>query len=735
MRTNVKLVWLVIVSGVAHDHGTAQENDFTYQGFLNRNGSAVSGYYDFQFGVYDAATNGTLKGGLVTNTAVVVSNGVFTTAIDFGPQIFKGQSLWLDTAVSTNGANTFDSLRPRQKLTPVPYALYSPVAGKADTAGSVLPGGVSVSQLNTVGAPGTGQVLGYNGTQLVWQDPAVGGATGGWSLNGNQGTTPSLNFIGTIDNQPLEVRVGGARALRLEPDLTKIGAPNVIGGSPANSVSNSVVGATIAGGGAIAVSGTSYSNRVTSAFGTIGGGVRNLAANQFTTVAGGFQNAATGYISTIAGGAYNIASDNEAFVGGGAYNSAGLYSVVAGGDDNTASGVDSVVVGGLANTASGQYSFVGGGTDVDSPEGSGPVGNIASGDFSVVVGGNSNHATTDFSTVGGGEGNTASGAWSTVTGGALNEASGVASFAGGYNAHATTAGSFVWADNSSASPFTTSANYQFLVRAINGMGVGTTQTPPGGLRVDSGGLAVTGASSPHYGTAQGVFLEKFGTGGAVYAFNYSSMTPSSLLLNSPGGNVGIGTLNPQKTLEVNGSVSAHTLDVNGGVTAHGLSLVGGSDVVGPVLDVNGTTRTHALTITGGADLAEPFKMANAELPKGSVVVIDDHHPGELKISTQEYDTKVVGIVSGANGINPGIALHQQGLLEGGQNVALSGRVYVRADASFGAIKPGDLLTTCRTPGHAMKASDRAKAQGSILGKAMTGLGQGQGMVLVVVTLQ
>ena len=93
------------------------------------------------------------------------------------------------------------------------------------------------------------------------------------------------------------------------------------------------------------------------------------------------------------------------------------------------------------------------------------------------------------------------------------------------------------------------------------------------------------------------------------------------------------------------------------------------------------------------------------------------------------------MVSGANGIHPGIQMQQQGLLEGGKNVALTGRVYVQADASNGAIKPGDLLTTSSTPGRAMKVTDHAKAAGAILGKAMTGLSEGQGMVLVLVTLQ
>jgi hypothetical protein len=72
---------------------------------------------------------------------------------------------------------------------------------------------------------------------------------------------------------------------------------------------------------------------------------------------------------------------------------------------------------------------------------------------------------------------------------------------------------------------------------------------------------------------------------------------------------------------------------------------------------------------------------------------------------------------------------------GWKNVALTGLVFVQADTSNGAIKRGDLLTTSSVPGYAMKVTDHSKAAGAILGKAMTGLSEGKGMVLVLVTLQ
>lgn len=153
-------------------------------------------------------------------------------------------------------------------------------------------------------------------------------------------------------------------------------------------------------------------------------------------------------------------------------------------------------------------------------------------------------------------------------------------------------------------------------------------------------------------------------------------------------------------------------------------------------DFDGRVRSEVLEITGGSDLAERFAVSGAKTAApGTVMVIDPDNPGHLTPSSSAYDYKVAGVVSGAGGVQPGLTLHQEGMLEGDTVVAIAGRVYVLADASNGPIRPGDLLTTADRPGHAMRVTDFALAQGAVLGKAMTALESGAGLVLVLANLQ
>jgi len=179
-----------------------------------------------------------------------------------------------------------------------------------------------------------------------------------WSLTGNAGTTPDINFLGTTDDAALEVRVNNQGALRIEPTTS---TPNLIGGYSGNSVADSVAGATIGGGGQ---AGTI--NQAAADFATVGGGEGNSALGFAATIGGGETNAALGFAATIGGGANNVAGNvagnaNFATVGGGIANIASNeHATVGGGISNTASGKRATVPGGQENTAAGDYSFAAG---------------------------------------------------------------------------------------------------------------------------------------------------------------------------------------------------------------------------------------------------------------------------------------------------------------------------------------------------------------------------------------
>jgi hypothetical protein len=145
-------------------------------------------------------------------------------------------------------------------------------------------------------------------------------------------------------------------------------------------------------------------------------------------------------------------------------------------------------------------------------------------------------------------------------------------------------------------------------------------------------------------------------------------------------------------------------------------------------------QVPVLEITG-ANIAEKFP-ASEKLEPGMVVAIDANNAGKLCLARGAYNTCVAGVVSGANDFSVGAVLGNLPGLKDAPPIALSGRVYVHCDASNAAIEPGSLLTTSNTPGHAMKATDRDRSHGAIIGKAMTALKRGErGLVLVLVNLQ
>jgi len=246
--------------------------------------------------------------------------------------------------------------------------------------------------------------------------------------------------------------------------------------------------------------------------------------------------------------------------------------------------------------------------------------------------------------------------------------------------------------------------------------------------------------------------------GISYDVDATTGAGGTIWFNS--GRIGIGTSEPQDRLHVAGG-----LKVDGNISLPGEAKIevgdgglqindgSGASIHFPRnadnvvvsksgaalnLKVSGEIFTRAININSGSDLAWNFRKAGEtpDIMPGLLVRVSDQGTGCIEVAAREYDSNVIGVVSGANGINTGMRMGQDGsIADGDHPVAATGRVWVWADASTGPIKPGDMLTTSAHPGHAMKALDGVRAFGSTIGKAITPLSNGRGMVLVWMALR
>jgi hypothetical protein len=135
---------IIAASSIAATTTHAQfiNDSFTYQGTLNDNGAPANGLYDITFLVYDDEVGGSpVSSGTVTVNNVQVTDGLFSTEIDFGVfgSIFDSNtSRWLELRVSEAGIPGATILEPRQKLTPATLANYALRAGYAAESGTTL---------------------------------------------------------------------------------------------------------------------------------------------------------------------------------------------------------------------------------------------------------------------------------------------------------------------------------------------------------------------------------------------------------------------------------------------------------------------------------------------------------------------------------------------------------------------------------------------------------------------
>lgn len=380
MKTqNVRLIVLaltLLVSAIstARAGGTA----FSYQGRLNDGGAPANGTYQFEFTFWDSLSGGSLASPSVLGTpgGVVVKSGLFTVVLDFGAGALDGQPRWIELAVRTNGsAAAFTTVTPRQSVPVAPYAVF------ATTSGGVAAGVVDNSAIAANAVTGakiaSGEVVrGINNLRdavtLQAGDNVRLNTSGStitisasnapaWSLTGNSGTG-AANFLGTRDNQPLELRVNNTRALRLE--LNALGRPNLIGGNTNNTIAAGLVGVVVAGGASNTVDALANYTAVS------GGRGNSVASNSAgAVIAGGLDNAVrtNATMAVVSGGRGNIIHGGavNSVISGGTLNvirTNAASAVIMGGANNTVANDASfaTVAGGSLNVAAGRASFAAG---------------------------------------------------------------------------------------------------------------------------------------------------------------------------------------------------------------------------------------------------------------------------------------------------------------------------------------------------------------------------------------
>jgi hypothetical protein len=255
-----------------------------------------------------------------------------------------------------------------------------------------------------------------------------------------------------------------------------------------------------------------------------------------------------------------------------------------------------------------------------------------------------------------------------------------------------------------------------------------------------GGYGVLGTSTSASG--YGGYFDNFSSGTALYANgNGVARNQATLRVNNTQASGGMAAYltnnsNFHNAHFYNSGTGGVLYLQNGGTGPDG---TGGGDFI---TAVNGDENDVQFRVTttgdvysdgnfhsGGADFAEMLP-AVQDIKPGDVLIVGQD--GKLVCSTQPFQTSVVGVYS----TQPGFVGGQPA--EGSQldrvPLAVVGVVPVKASAENGAIHPGDLLVTSPTPGHAMKAGSNPPV-GTVIGKALSALERGTGVIQMLVTLQ
>lgn len=269
MKT-IHLIVLIFILLTANLFGQAPDK-FSYQSVIRNNSNQLVA--SSTVGIRISILQGSVFGASVyveTHVTSTNSNGLASIEVGGGSPVFGAFStidwsngpLFIKTETDPQGGTAY-SITSTTQLLSVPYALYAKTSGSSVSAG--------------------------------------------WGLNGNTGTNPNLNFIGTTDNQPLIFK-----------------SNNSISGLVGSGQSNTSFGYLSLSNLTTGLYNTSMGYRALNAC-SGGGGNTGFGYGALENVTG-TENTAVGYhaLNAVTGAIHNTAVGNEALL----YNTASANTAV-----------------------------------------------------------------------------------------------------------------------------------------------------------------------------------------------------------------------------------------------------------------------------------------------------------------------------------------------------------------------------------------------------------------------
>jgi subtilisin family serine protease len=311
---------------------------------------------------------------------------------------------------------------------------------------------------------------------------------------------------------------------------------------------------------------------------------------------------------------------------------------------------------------------------------------------------------------------------------------------------------------------------------VTGSNVGATKEPGEPNHAgNAGGASVWYRWTPS--TSGSATIDTIGSNFDTLLAVYIGSAVNSLTLIASNDDIGGGNLQSRVAFAATaGTTYSIAVDGYGGATGNitlnwSLTSCTNTGAVFRIERATGNVCTDGSFFSGGADVAEYVDVNEAAEP-GDVVELDPQNPKHYRKARTPYSPLVVGVISSNPGLVLGLKLSEQAapqpdlgrllakradpspsiaqigqgtLLLSGVSIsgvamqsqgerpllALIGRVPVRATTENGPIRVGDLLTSASKPGYAMRCESTEKCEGTIIGKALEPLEEGEGLILVL----